>query len=425
MPPISWGILTVSLTSKQQEYLKNCDHRWNFKIGATGSGKSWLDYSVVIPKRMLALKGEGACLFLGNTRETLNRNVLEPMRELWTEKLVSRIHYDNSIDCFGHKAYVLGADKINSVDKIRGLTLEYAYCDELATYAPEVFEMLKSRLRCEHSHCDATCNPSDPSNFVKRFIDTDADIFCQTSTIYDNPYLPADFVRNLEKEYAGTVFYNRNILGQWTAAEGLIYRDFANALTTPVNNPYRAEKIPEGEHIRLMNIGVDFGGNGSLHAFVATAITARGDVYAVYSQRIKPEDADLLCSQLLEFCNVVFSNWHRIDALYCDNAEQVLIKQIRRYFQKTGKYSWLAEKTYNAKKTAIIDRIRLTAILMGGGRFHYLPGAQSLADAMGAAKWSEKHAGKDERLDDGSTDIDSLDAFEYTIEREKTALIGK
>ena len=25
---------------------------------------------------------------------------------------------------------------------------------------------------------------------------------------------------------------------------------------------------------------------------------------------------------------------------------------------------------------------------------------------------------KDERLDDGSTDIDSLDAFEYTIERD-------
>ena len=31
--------------------------------------------------------------------------------------------------------------------------------------------------------------------------------------------------------------------------------------------------------------------------------------------------------------------------------------------------------------------------------------------------------GKDERLDDGSTDIDSLDAFEYTIERDMKYLI--
>ena len=30
---------------------------------------------------------------------------------------------------------------------------------------------------------------------------------------------------------------------------------------------------------------------------------------------------------------------------------------------------------------------------------------------------------KDERLDDGSTDIDSLDAFEYTIERDMKYLI--
>lgn len=30
------------------EYLTHCNHRWNLKIGATGSGKSWLDYAVVI-----------------------------------------------------------------------------------------------------------------------------------------------------------------------------------------------------------------------------------------------------------------------------------------------------------------------------------------------------------------------------------------
>lgn len=37
------------LSTKQREYLTHCNHRWNLKIGATGSGKSWLDYAVVIP----------------------------------------------------------------------------------------------------------------------------------------------------------------------------------------------------------------------------------------------------------------------------------------------------------------------------------------------------------------------------------------
>lgn len=57
------------LSSKQREYLAACNRRWNFKIGATGSGKSWLDYAVVIPKRLLALKGEGAAVLLGSRAE--------------------------------------------------------------------------------------------------------------------------------------------------------------------------------------------------------------------------------------------------------------------------------------------------------------------------------------------------------------------
>ena len=42
--------------------------------------------------------------------------------------------------------------------------------------------------------------------------------------------------------------------------------------------------------------------------------------------------------------------------------------------------------------------------------------------ALLEAVWNEKKT-EDERLDDGTTDIDSLDAFEYTIERDMNRLI--
>ena len=45
-------------------------------------------------------------------------------------------------------------------------------------------------------------------------------------------------------------------------------------------------------------------------------------------------------------------------------------------------------------------------------------GNGTLRDALAAALYSGKHPGVDERLDDGSTDIDTLDAYEYTIERD-------
>ena len=197
------------LSSKQQDYLNTCCHRWNLKIGATGSGKSWLDYAVVIPKRLLALRGEGAAVLLGNTQGTLARNILEPMRAIWGDELVGTIGSDNTARLFGQRVHVLGADNKKHVARLQGMTIEYGYGDEMTTWNEEVFQMLKSRLRCPHSAFDGTANPADPHHFIKRFIDSDADVLCQTSAIDDNPFLPAAFVENLKREYAGTVYYNR------------------------------------------------------------------------------------------------------------------------------------------------------------------------------------------------------------------------
>lgn len=94
----------MSLTKKQTEYLQNCSHRWNVKIGATGSGKSFVDYTVVIPKRLLTTRGEGLLVLLGNTKGTLERNILDPMREVWGPELVGNISSDNTVKLFGKKS---------------------------------------------------------------------------------------------------------------------------------------------------------------------------------------------------------------------------------------------------------------------------------------------------------------------------------
>ena len=213
----------MALSCKQQEYLKSCSHRWNIKVGATGSGKSWLDYAVVIPKRLLAMCGQGAAVFLGNTQGTLSRNILTPMREIWGEALVGTISSDNTAQIFGRRVHILGADNKKHVARLQGMTIEYGYGDEMTTWDEDVFQMLKSRLRCAHSSFDGTANPDTPQHFIKAFIDSDADVYCQTSTIDDNPFLPPQFVANLKKEYAGTVYYDRFILGQWAIASGLVY----------------------------------------------------------------------------------------------------------------------------------------------------------------------------------------------------------
>lgn len=222
----------MPLTDKQLEYLMNAHHRWNIKTGATGSGKSFVDFTTLIPKRMQLLRGEGLSVLMGNTQGTLERNILEPMRQWWPG-MVSEIHSDNTVDIFGKRCYALGADSKKHVARIQGATFEYVYGDEITTWSQDVFEMLKSRLRCAHSKFDGTCNPDHPHHWFKKFLDSDADTYHQAYTIYDNPFLTAEFVKNLEKEYAGTVLFDRYILGKWAASEGALFTVYPKFTSDP------------------------------------------------------------------------------------------------------------------------------------------------------------------------------------------------
>ena len=215
----------MPLTEKQQEYLQNCNHRWNVKTGATGSGKSFIDYAVTIPKRILASKGEGLIVLLGNTKGTLERNILSPMRDIYGDQ-IGMIGSDNTVKLFGKRCYALGADNKKHVARIQGATFEYCYGDEVADWSQDVFNLLKSRLDKPYSTFDGTFNPKDPLHWLKTFIDSDADVFYQTYSIDDNPFLDETFVSEIKKEYAGTVLYERYILGKWAASEGALFTTY-------------------------------------------------------------------------------------------------------------------------------------------------------------------------------------------------------
>lgn len=218
--------MNFTLSKKQKEYWNNANHRWGIKTGATRAGKTYMDY-FLIPKRLLAVEGkEGLNVILGNTRETIRRNILLPMQNMYGAEYVGNLRADNSVEMFGQRVFCLGADNVNHVNKLRGASIKYCYGDEITTWHPDVFEMLKSRLDKPYSVFDGTCNPADPQHWFKEFLDSDADIFQQAYTIDDNPYLDKSFVENLKKEYSGTVLYDRYILGMWVASEGALFTTY-------------------------------------------------------------------------------------------------------------------------------------------------------------------------------------------------------
>lgn len=215
------------LTPKQAEYMRESHHRWNLKGGATRSGKTYMDFRWIIPMRIRERAGkEGLTVVLGVTKATIERNVLSPMREIYGDALVGNISSDNTVWLFNEKCYALGAEKISQVSRLRGSSIKYCYGDEVADWSVDVFGLLKSRLDKSYSCFDGTFNPKDPLHWLKEFIDSDADVFCQTYSIDDNPFLDSAFVENLKKEYAGTVLYERYILGLWASSEGALFTTY-------------------------------------------------------------------------------------------------------------------------------------------------------------------------------------------------------
>lgn len=436
----------MQLTSKQNEYINNSVHRWNIKTGAVRSGKSYVDTAYTIPTRIRERRGKpGLVVILGVSRETIERNVLQPMREIYGAGLIGTINNRNMARVCGEDVYCLGAEKISQVAKIQGSSIKYCYGDEIAKWNKEVFQMLKSRLDKPYSCFDGACNPEHPTHWLKEFLDTPGlDIYLQQYTIFDNPFLDQDFVKQLCREYEGTVYYDRLIIGLWKRAEGAIYKRFAD-------NPemFRCKVIDQidsnsecrqfrKEDIVSIEIGIDFGGNQSGHSFVARGYTdGYREVIVLKSKRIMAKDesedidsnmldqmfcqfvqevidhyAVVIChGDLIEYCNV--------ETVFWDNAETVLGNSIRNAVEK--RFPWVSVKP--AKKKAINDRIRCTVRLMGSGRFWITNDCGSLQAALTDAVWNKDVKDKDERLDDGSTDIDSLDAFEYTIERDMKYLI--
>lgn len=405
--------MQITLSDKQNQYIRESTHRWNVKTGAVRSGKSYVDTAYTIPSRIRERSEmPGLSVILGVSRDTIERNVLQPMREIYSSALIGTINNRNVANICGEETYCLGAEKISQVAKIQGSSIKYCYGDEIAKWNKEVFEMLKSRLDKSYSCFDGACNPENPTHWLKKFLDSDIDIYVQKYRIFDNPFLPKEVVENLCREYEGTIYYDRLIEGLWKRAEGAIYRKFAD-------NPDKFVRDADIENILRIDVGVDFGGTGSGHAFVATAKYRNGMKQPIMSRKHYHKDfpqgidANLLCSLFLQFVIDVQNKYGTIRNVYWDNAETVLGNSLKKACSKTFPYIHVEP----AKKIRINDRIAYTVQLMGAGLFCITEDCETLSKAFQDAVYNSKSI-IEERLDDGSTDIDSLDAFEYSIERD-------
>lgn len=397
-----------SFTEKQKEFWNRCNRRWNIKCGATRSGKTFLDY-YLLPKRIRALSGkEGLYVILGNTKSTLRRNIIEPLQSIWGTELVSDIRADNTAYLFGERVHCIGADKISQVNRLRGSSIKYCYGDEVVTWHEDVFNMLKSRLDRPYSRFDGTCNPDAPNHWFKKFIDTpNADVFYQHYTLYDNPHNSPEFVRNLEVEYGGTIYFDRFVLGEWKRAEGVIFTDFAENTEKYVVS---AEKLPK--NLASVGVGYDLGGNKSNFALTATGITYGGEVIVLGAREIIPQDLSLADAEKAAKDFIVdIEGKYGVSVNYCyiDDNYYTTVNSLNNWRYIFG------SAAHVKAQMPLADRPLMLTKLMAQGRFKVIEGeCEPLVYQLQNAVFDDR-SGKAVICDDGRMNIDCIDAFFYSL----------
>lgn len=407
------------LTSpKQDEFIRNATHRFNLKVGARRCGKTYLDNLWTIPTRILERSGkDGLYVILGVSKGTIERNVLQPLRQIYGKNMVGTINSNNIAKLFGEEVYCLGAEKVNQVSKIQGTSIKYCYGDEVAKWNQEVFIMLQGSLDKPYSMFDGALNPENQSHWLKKdFLDKieekGLDVYVQHYTIFDNPFLSQEFVDNLCKEYEGTVFYDRLILGLWKNAEGIIYKQFADNPSQFIKDKAVDEK---GNKINFMiiSIGIDYGATQGETEFKATGITPYfRQVWTLDEEKLSGlHTPEQMYEKFVEFYKRVVAEYGKVTHAFGDYGAlgQVITFGLNRYLQQKG----IPLKVDDCIKGRIVDRIELDCHLFGQMRRFILRKCKYLIEAYSQALWDDKK--EDERLDDGTTPIDDLDASEYSI----------
>lgn len=376
--------------------------RINLLEGSVSSGKTWV--SLVLWALWVGTMPDGQDhLYLMSARSltTLKRNCL-----LLLQSLIGESNFSFSISAkegqlFGRRILLEGANDAQAEAKIRGLTLQGAYCDELTKMQEDFFSMLLSRLRLPGAKLIATTNPDAPGHWLKTdYIDRAAqlDFLDVKFLIDDNTTLPQDYVEAIKTEYTG-VYYQRFILGEWTLAEGLIYPMYQDAVEAP----------PEGEPSRYV-LSIDY---GTMNAFAAGLWALYGETWYMideyyYSGRDAGEqktDEDY-ARDLDEFTAGLGDEWNKLRVIIDPSAASFIA-----LLRKRGKYRVIPADN------AVLDGIRETASCLQTGKIKIAPHCKNWRKEVAGYVWDDS-AGEDRPV---KADDHAMDAMRYFVKTMRLA----
>ena len=291
--------------------------------------------------------------------------------------------------------YLFGGKDEGSAALIQGITLAGALLDEVALMPRSFVEQTAARCSVPGSRLWFSCNPESPGHwFYREWIQKaeEKQALRLQFSMADNPGLSREVLERYQSMFEGT-FYRRFVLGEWVAAEGLVYDFFDEDMV---------QDVPEGR-MEEWYISCDY---GTVNPTSMGLWGRRGGVWyrvkecyydarEVHRQRTDEEHADALAELAGE---------RSIRAVVADPSAASFIEVLRRR-------GWRVRRAENE----VLSGIRLTARLLKTGRLVICRGCQDAIREFSLYRWEDRDGGQDRVRKEHDHAMDEIRYFAATV----------
>lgn len=370
---------------------------WQFLInhGSIRSGKTTLDNDIFLQElrqaKLQADKDGNTPLYIlaAETQSSLWRNVLTDLESRY--RMPIKLDEKNTFPLLGCRVCCFGHSKADSYKSLVGMTAYGGYLNEMTlahpSFTDEVVKRCSGRLKVV-----GDTNPDHPEHYIKTDYVDKADgqrILEYSWKLEDNPFLTDEYVAGVKAITPSGMFYDRKILGLWTTADGLVYKDFDKTKVYIESLPTDIVK-----YWAAVDWGYEHKGVIQLWGRTST-----GDIVMINEIARQHEEIDYWVAQAHE----INRNLNRNIPFFCDDARPEHIAR----FKNEG------IRAYQAKKS-IISGIEEVAKLIKAGKLKvYRPNADNFNQEIYKYVWDKK-SGHPIKKDD-----DSMDTMRYAIYTEK------
>ncbi len=378
--------------------------------GSIRSGKTLSMTVGFILWSMTAFDGQSFAL-CGKTIESLRRNVVKPLQSEWLSGLCSMREKQTEnlliVTMNGHvnRFYLFGGRDESSYQLVQGITLAGALLDEVVLMPRSFVDQVVARCSIPGSRYWFNCNPGAPTHwFYKEWIlqaDRKNALYLHF-TMTDNTSLTERIKQRYTSLYSG-VFYERNILGLWRAADGLIYDMFSR----------EKHVVPDTERQYTEYwVSMDYGTLNPTAALLMGRCTD-GKWYIVREYYHSGRETGRQKTDEEYYTDVdALIDGMPVKAIIIDPSAASMITCIRRH----GKYR------LRAADNSVLDGIRETATALKNGMLQVCAGCDRTIEEFESYVWDTK-AQEDRPLKSNDHAMDALRYFVKTVMQRPTVRV--